>query len=61
MKDIINKFYPLVSGVILEEQFQEFFKHATADKLNFLTIMSHNSLKGKLLIRKIWNTSLSLK
>ena len=60
LKDIITKFYPLVSGVMLEEQFQELYKHATQEKFNFLTIMSHNSLKGKLLIRKNWNTSLSL-
>jgi hypothetical protein len=60
LKDIITKFYPLVSGVMLEEQFHELYKHATQEKFNFLTIMSHNSLKGKLLIRKNWNTSLSL-
>jgi hypothetical protein len=60
LKDIITKFYPLVSGVMLEDQFQELYKHATQEKFNFLTIMSHNSLKGKLLIRKNWNTSLSL-
>ena len=60
LKDIITKFYPLVSGVMLEDQFQELYKHATQEKFSFLTIMSHNSLKGKLLIRKNWNTSLSL-
>lgn len=60
-KDIINKFYPSVSGVMLEEQFEELYKHSTAEKFSFLTIMSHNSLKGKLLIRKNWNINLSLK
>jgi hypothetical protein len=60
LKDIITKFYPLVSGVMLEDQFHELYKHATQEKFSFLTIMSHNSLKGKLLIRKNWNTSLSL-
>ncbi len=60
LKDIINKFYPLVSGVMLEEQFEELYKHSTQDKFNFLTIISHNALKGRLLIRKNWNINLNI-
>ena len=60
LKDIINKFYPLVSGIMLEEQFKELYQHATDEKYNFLCIISHNALKGKLLIRKNWNVNLSL-
>ena len=60
LKDIINKFYPLVSGIMLEDQFEELYKHSTEEKFNFLTTISHNSLKGRLLIRKNWNVNLSL-
>ena len=60
LKEIITKFYPLVSGVMLEDQFEELYKHATQEKFSFLTIMSHNSLKGKLLIRRNWNVNLTL-
>ena len=60
LKDIINKFYPLVSGVMLEEQFEELYKHSTQDKFNFLTVISHNALKGRLLIRKNWNINLNI-
>ena len=43
-----------------EEQFKELYLHSIQDKYNFLTIINHNSLKGKLLIRKNWNVNLSL-
>ena len=59
-KDIIMKFYPLVSGIMLEENFEELYKHATQEKFNFLTILSHNSLKGRMLIRKNWNINLTM-
>ena len=60
LKDVINKFYPVVSGIMLEEQFQELYKHCTEEKYNFLTVISHNKLKGRLLIRKNWNVNLKL-
>jgi len=60
LKDIINKFYPVVSGIITEDQFKELYQHSTQDKFNFLSIITHNALKGKLLIRKNWNINLSL-
>ena len=60
LKDVIMKFYPVVSGVMTEDQFKELYKHAIQDKYNFLTIINHNSLKGKLLIRKNWNTNLTI-
>lgn len=60
LKDVITKFYPVVSSVLLENQFEEMYKHATKDKFNFLTIMTHNALKGRILIRRNWNINLSL-
>jgi len=60
LKEILIKFYPIVSGVMLEEQFKEFYLHATDQKFNFLTIISHNALKGKILIRKNFNINLDL-
>lgn len=60
LKDVIMKFYPVVSGVMTEDQFKELYLHAIQDKYNFLTIINHNSLKGKLLIRKNWNTNLTI-
>ena len=59
-KDILNKFYPLVSGIMLEEQFEELYKYSTEEKYSFLTIISHNALKGRLLIRKNWNINLKI-
>jgi len=59
-KDILNKFYPLVSGIMLEEQFEELYKYSTEEKFNFLSVISHNSLKGRLLIRKNWNINLKI-
>ena len=59
-KDIINKFYPLVSNIMLEQQFEELYKHSTEEKYNFLSIISHNSLKGRLLIRRNWNINLKI-
>jgi hypothetical protein len=59
LNDIIKKFYPSVSGTIKEEQFKELYEHSSQEKFNFLTIMSHNALKGKILIRKNWNIILS--
>ena len=58
LKDVINKFYPVVSGIMLEDQFKELYKHCTQEKYNFLTVISHNKLKGQLLIRKNWNVNL---
>jgi hypothetical protein len=60
LNDIIKKFYPSVSGIMNEEQFKEMYLHSSKEKFNFLTIMSHNALKGKILIRKNWNINLSL-
>ena len=60
LKDIITKFYPVVSGVMKEDQFKELYAHSSQEKYNFLTIISHNGLKGKLLIRKNWNINLSI-
>lgn len=60
LKDVIMKFYPVVSGVMTEDQFKELYQHATEQKFNFLCIITHNALKGKLLIRKNWNVNLSL-
>ena len=45
---------------MLEEQFEELYKHSTEEKFNFLTVISHNSLKGRLLIRKNWNINLKI-
>jgi hypothetical protein len=60
LKDVIMKFYPVVSGVMTEDQFKELYKHAIENKFNFLTVINHNSLKGKLLIRRNWNVNLTL-
>jgi hypothetical protein len=60
LKDIISKFYPVVSGIMLENEFKELYSHATQDKFNFLTVISHNALKGRLLIRKNWNIDLNI-
>lgn len=60
LKDIIMKFYPVVSGIMNEDQFKELYTHATEDKYNFLTVISHNALKNKIQVRKNWNTILSL-
>ena len=32
IKDVINKFYPVVSGVMLEDQFEELYKHSTQQR-----------------------------
>jgi hypothetical protein len=61
LNDIIKKFYPNVSGVMNENQFKEIYQHSSKDKFNFLTIISHNALKGRLLIRKNWNVNLMVK
>lgn len=61
LKDVIMKFFPVVSGIMNEDQFKELYLHATQDKYNFLTVITHNALKGKLLIRKNWNVNLSIK
>jgi hypothetical protein len=60
LNDIINKFFPLVSGIITENQFKELYQHSSKEKFNFLTIIGHNALKGRLLIRKNWNINLKI-
>lgn len=60
LKDIIVKFYPVVSGIMNEDQFKELYSHATEDKYNFLTVISHNALKNKIQVRKNWNVMLTL-
>lgn len=60
INDILKKFYPSVSGIMLEDQFKELYLHSTQEKFNFISIVSHNALKGKLLIRKNWNINLRL-
>jgi len=60
LNDILKKFYPSVSGIMNEEQFKEMYLHSSKDKFNFLTVISHNALKGRLLIRKNWNINLKL-
>jgi len=60
LNDILKKFYPCVSGIMNEEQFREIYTHSSKEKFNFLTIISHNALKGRLLIRKNWNINLQI-
>jgi hypothetical protein len=60
LNDILKKFYPCVSGIMNEEQFKEIYTHSSKEKFNFLTIISHNALKGRLLIRKNWNINLQI-
>ena len=60
LNDIINKFYPSVSGIITENQFKELYLHSSKEKFNFLAIIAHNALKGRLLIRKNWNINLKI-
>jgi hypothetical protein len=43
-----------------EEPFKEMHLHSSKEKFNFLTVMSHSALKGRLVIRKYWNRNLSL-
>ena len=57
LKDVVHKFYPVVSGVMTENQFIELYKHSTDAKFNFLTIIQ--SKKG-LIIRRNWNTNLKI-
>ena len=61
LDEIITKFYPLVSGIMKKEQFKEVYLHSTNENFQFLTIISHNALKGRMLIRKNWNINLSIK
>jgi len=61
LEEILVKFYPLVSGIMKKEQFKEIYLHATQHKFNFLTIISHNALKGRMIIRKNWNINLTIK
>ena len=60
LNDIIKKFYPSVSGIMNEDQFKEMYLHSSKEKFNFLTVISHNALKGRLLIRKNWNINLKI-
>jgi hypothetical protein len=60
LNDILKKFYPSVSGVMDGDQFKEMYLHSSKEKFNFLTVISHNALKGRLLIRKNWNINLKL-
>ena len=60
INDILKKFYPCVSGFVLEEQFKELYLYSTKDKFNFLSIVSHNLLKEKINILKNWNINLNL-
>ena len=60
LNDIIKKFYPSVSGIITENQFKELYLHSSKEKFNFLAIIAHNALKGRLLIRKNWNINLKI-
>jgi hypothetical protein len=61
LKEIVVKIYPIVSSIITEDEFKELYLHSTAEKHNFLTIISHNGLRGKISIRKNWNVNLSIK
>ena len=45
---------------MVEDQFKELYLHVINEKYNFLTIITHNALKGRLLIRKNWNIDLTL-
>lgn len=56
-KDVITKFYPVVSGVLLENEFEELYKHSTQERFGFLSI----NTKGGLIIRKNWNINLVFK
>ena len=56
-KDVITKFYPVVSGVLLENEFEELYKHSTQERFGFLSINTN----GGLIIRKNWNINLVFK
>ena len=43
-----------------EDQFKELYEHSSQEKFNFLTMISHNALKGRILIRKNWNINLNI-
>jgi hypothetical protein len=60
LNDILKKFYPSVSGIMSEEKFKELYLYSTNEKYNFLSVISHNMLKGRLLIRKNWNINLKI-
>ena len=57
LQEILKKFYPVVSGVMLEGQFEELYKHATNEKFNFLNIFTKSGIN----IRKNWNVNLTIK
>ena len=57
LKDVITKFYPVVSGIMREEQFYELYEHAIQEKHNFLCIITG---KKGLMIRRNWNINLSI-
>jgi len=61
LKEIVTKIYPIVSSIVTEDEFKELYLHSTAEKHNFLTIISHNGLRGKISIRKNWNVNLTIK
>lgn len=56
IKDVITKFYPLVSGVLLETDFELLYKHSSQERFGFLSI----NTKGGLVIRKNWNINLEI-
>jgi hypothetical protein len=56
-KDVINKFYPVVSGILLENQFEELYKHSTEERFSFLTI----NTRGGLILRRNWNYNIMVK
>lgn len=61
LNDILKKFYPCVSGIMNEEQFKELYLYSTNEKYNFISIISHNALKGRMIIRKNWNINIYIK
>jgi hypothetical protein len=56
INDVITKFYDIVSGIMLEQDFIQFYKYATETANSFLTIIN----KGSLQIRKMWSIKLQL-
>ena len=59
-KNVLDGIYPMISGLLTEEEFKELYEHSTKDKHDSFVIINHNMVSKGNSFRKNWDVALNV-
>jgi hypothetical protein len=59
-KNVMDGIYPMISGLLTEDEFKDLYEYSTKDKHDSFVIINHNMVSKGNSFRKNWDVALSV-